>query len=114
MAIEAIKKVTETEQDSQKRRDAAVAAGKQQVAEAQKTARRMLEEQRQQAEAVIEARQKIVEGAVSMVEMALEKLSADKVVEMDDRQKAQLVSNLLVVLCGDDNAQPVVNTGAAN
>lgn len=69
---------------------------------------------RQQATAIIAAREKIVEGAVSMVEMALEKLSADKVVEMDDRQKAQLVSNLLVVLCGDDNAQPVVNTGAAN
>ena len=69
---------------------------------------------RLQATAIIAAREKIVEGAVSMVEMALEKLSADKVVEMDDRQKAQLVSNLLVVLCGDDNAQPVVNTGAAN
>ena len=69
---------------------------------------------RQQATAIIAAREKIVEGAVSMVEMALEKLSNDKVMEMDDRQKAQLVSNLLVVLCGDDNAQPVVNTGAAN
>ena len=69
---------------------------------------------RQQATAIIAAREKIVEGAVSMVEMALEKLSNDKVVEMDDQRKAQLVSNLLVVLCGDDNAQPVVNTGAAN
>ena len=69
---------------------------------------------RQQATAIIAAREKIVEGAVSMVEMALQKLSNDKVMEMDDRQKAQLVSNLLVVLCGDDNAQPVVNTGAAN
>ena len=69
---------------------------------------------RQQATAINAAREKIVEGAVSMVEMALEKLSNDKVMEMDDRQKAQLVSNLLVVLCGDDNAQPVVNTGAAN
>lgn len=69
---------------------------------------------RQQATAIIAAREKIVEGAVSMVKMALDKLSGEQIVEMDDQRKAQLVSNLLVVLCGDDNAQPVVNTGAAN
>ncbi|MDE5981334.1 MAG: SPFH domain-containing protein [Bacteroidaceae bacterium] len=69
---------------------------------------------RQQATAIIAAREKIVEGAVSMVKMALDKLSSEKIVEMDDQRKAQLVSNLLVVLCGDDNAQPVVNTGAGN
>lgn len=66
---------------------------------------------RQQATAVIMAREKIVEGAVSMVKMALDKLSNENVVTLDDNRKAQMVSNLLVVLCGDDNAQPVVNTG---
>lgn len=69
---------------------------------------------RQQATAVIMAREKIVEGAVSMVKMALDRLSEDNVVNLDDNRKAQMVSNLLVVLCGDDNAQPVVNTGAAD
>ena len=67
---------------------------------------------RQQATAIISAREKIVEGAVSMVKMALQKLSDEKVVELDDEKKAAMVSNLLVVLCGDDTAQPVVNTGA--
>ena len=67
---------------------------------------------RQQATAIIAAREKIVEGAVSMVKMALDKLSADHVVELDDDKKADMVSNLLVVLCGDESAQPVVNTGA--
>ena len=67
---------------------------------------------RQQATAIIAAREKIVEGAVSMVKMALDKLSAEQVVELDDERKAAMVSNLLVVLCGDDNAQPVVNTGS--
>ena len=67
---------------------------------------------RQQATAIISAREKIVEGAVSMVKMALQKLSDEKVVELDDDKKAAMVSNLLVVLCGDDTAQPVVNTGA--
>ena len=67
---------------------------------------------RQQAPAIIAAREKIVEGAVSMVKMALDKLSAEQVVELDDERKAAMVSNLLVVLCGDDNAQPVVNTGS--
>ncbi|MCH5168468.1 MAG: SPFH domain-containing protein [Prevotellaceae bacterium] len=66
---------------------------------------------RQQASAIITAREKIVEGAVSMVKMALDKLSDENIVELDDEKKAAMVSNLLVVLCGDDSAQPVVNTG---
>jgi len=66
---------------------------------------------RQQAEAVIAARQKIVAGAVGMVEQALEQLAARGVVELDEERKAAMVSNLLVVLCGDREAQPVVNTG---
>ena len=69
---------------------------------------------RQQASAIITAREKIVDGAVSMVKMALDKLSKEKVVELDDEKKAAMVSNLLVVLCGDDSAQPVVNTGSLN
>ena len=68
--------------------------------------------QRQQAEAVIEARQKIVDGAVGMVEMALRKLSENNVVELDDERRAQMVSNLLVVLCGNKDAQPIVNSGS--
>ena len=67
--------------------------------------------QRQQAGAIIAARQRIVEGAVGMVEMALDMLSAKNVVELDNERKAQMVSNLLVVLCGDRNTQPVINTG---
>lgn len=67
---------------------------------------------RQQATAIIAAREKIVEGAVSMVKLALDKLSTDKVVALDDEHKAAMVSNLMVVLCSDDSAQPVVNTGA--
>jgi regulator of protease activity HflC (stomatin/prohibitin superfamily) len=66
---------------------------------------------RQQASAVIAARQKIVEGAVGMVEMALELLSAKQVVQLDEERKATMVSNLLVVLCSDRDAQPVVNAG---
>ena len=66
---------------------------------------------RQQADAIISAREKIVEGAVSMVKMAIDKLSADEVVELDEERKAAMVCNLLVVLCGDESAQPVVNTG---
>jgi len=66
---------------------------------------------RQQASAVIAARQKIVEGAVGMVHMALEQLSQKHVVELDEERKAAMVSNLLVVLCADREAQPVVNTG---
>ena len=69
---------------------------------------------RQQASAIITAREKIVEGAVSMVKMALDKLASEDIVELDDDKKAAMVSNLLVVLCGDDSAQPVVNTGTLN
>lgn len=69
---------------------------------------------RQQASAIIMAREKIVEGAVSMVKMALEKLSSEGVVDLDDDKKAAMVSNLMVVLCGDDTAQPVINTGTLN
>jgi regulator of protease activity HflC (stomatin/prohibitin superfamily) len=67
---------------------------------------------RQQAGAIIAARQKIVEGAVGMVDMALERLSASKLVQLDEERKAAMVSNLLVVLCGDREVQPVVNTGS--
>jgi regulator of protease activity HflC (stomatin/prohibitin superfamily) len=66
---------------------------------------------RQMAEAIIAARRKIVHGAVSMVEMALEDLKTKKVVELDEDRKAAMVSNLLVVLCGEAEAQPVINTG---
>jgi regulator of protease activity HflC (stomatin/prohibitin superfamily) len=67
--------------------------------------------QRQQAGAIIAARQRIVEGAVGMVEMALEMLSHREIVTLDNERKAAMVSNLLVVLCGDRNTQPVINTG---
>ena len=80
------------------------------LAYAQEIASVMLK--RQQAEAIIAAREKIVEGAVSMVDMALRKLAADKVVEMDEERKAAMVSNLMVVLCGDEGASPVINTGS--
>lgn len=69
---------------------------------------------RQQASAIIGAREKIVEGAVSMVHMALDKLEKDNVVELDEDKKAAMVSNLLVVLCADESAQPVLNTGTLN
>ena len=68
--------------------------------------------QRQQASAIIDARQMIVEGAVSMVEMALNKLNENEVVELDEERKAAMVSNLLVILCGNRDAQPVVNSGS--
>ncbi|KUM54627.1 hypothetical protein AR688_15140 [Rheinheimera sp. EpRS3] len=68
--------------------------------------------QRQQAAAIVAARQQIVEGAVGMVETALERLSARNVVQLDDERKAAMVSNLLVVLCGDHHVQPVINTGS--
>jgi len=68
--------------------------------------------QRQQAAAIIDARKLIVDGAVGMVEMALERLEQGNVVELDDERKAQMVSNLLVVLCGNNDAQPIVNTGS--
>lgn len=68
--------------------------------------------QRQQASAIIAARQKIVEGAVGMVEMALENLSQKQICQLDEERKAQMVSNLLVVLCGNHDAQPIVNSGS--
>jgi regulator of protease activity HflC (stomatin/prohibitin superfamily) len=79
------------------------------LAYAQEIAGAML--RRQQAEAVIAARKKLVEGAVTMVEMALHQLSEKQVVELDDERKAAMVSNLMVVLCGERDTQPVVNTG---
>ena len=69
---------------------------------------------RQQASAIITAREKIVEGAVSMVKMALDKLSEEEIVELDEEKKAAMVSNLLVVLCADEPAQPVINSGTLN
>ena len=66
---------------------------------------------RQQADAIIAAREKIVEGAVGMVRMALNKLSKEGIIELDDDKKAAMVSNLMVVLCGESNAQPIVNAG---
>ena len=68
--------------------------------------------QRQQAAAIIDARKMIVDGAVGMVEMALDRLKANNVVDLDDERKAQMVSNLLVVLCGNKDAQPIVNSGS--
>ncbi len=79
------------------------------LAYAQEIAAAML--QRQQASAIISARQKIVEGAVGMVDMALSMLSENGIVELDEERKAAMVSNLLVVLCGDRSAQPIVNAG---
>ena len=67
--------------------------------------------QRQQASAIIDARKMIVDGAVGMVEMALEKLNENNIVQLDEERKAAMVSNLLVVLCGNKDAQPVVNSG---
>ena len=80
------------------------------LAYAQEIAQAML--QRQQANAIIAARERIVEGAVTMVEMAIERLERESVVELDEERKAAMVSNLLVVLCGDQRATPVVNTGS--
>ena len=68
--------------------------------------------QRQQASAIIDARKMIVDGAVGMVEMALERLNEGELVELDEERKAAMVSNLLVVLCGNHDAQPIVNTGS--
>jgi len=79
------------------------------IAYAEEIANAML--RRQQATAVVSARYKIVEGAVSMVQMALEQLSDKKIVELDEEKKAAMVSNLMVVLCADRDATPVVNTG---
>ncbi|MEO5612195.1 MAG: SPFH domain-containing protein, partial [Sphingomicrobium sp.] len=79
------------------------------LAYAQEIAGAML--RRQQAQAVVAARKTLVEGAVGMVEMALAMLSEKKVVELDDDRRAAMVSNLMVVLCGERDTQPVVNTG---
>ena len=68
--------------------------------------------QRQQAEAIIAARQKIVDGAVGMVEMALNRLRDEGVLDLDEERKANMVSNLMVVLCADKSTQPIVNTGS--
>ena len=67
---------------------------------------------RQQASAVIAARMQIVEGAVGMVKVALQKLNAEQVVELDEERKAAMVGNLLTVLCSEEGAQPVLNTGS--
>ena len=82
------------------------------LAYAQEIANAMLK--RQQATAIIAARHKIVEGAVSMVEMALQQLSANEIVDMDEERKAAMVSNLMVVLCSDKDATPIVNAGTLN
>jgi hypothetical protein len=80
------------------------------VAYAPEIARAML--QRQQASAIISARAKIVEGAVGMVEMALDMLSKHEIVELDTERRAAMASNLLVVLCGERATQPMINTGS--
>ncbi|QMU63810.1 MAG: SPFH domain-containing protein [Flavobacteriaceae bacterium] len=82
------------------------------LAYAQEIANAMLK--RQQATAIVAARHKIVEGAVSMVEMALEALNKKEIVELDEERKAAMVSNLMVILCGDKEASPVLNTGTLN
>ena len=82
------------------------------LAYAQEIANAMLK--RQQATAIVAARHKIVEGAVSMVEMALNELSKKQIVDLDDERKAAMVSNLMVILCGDKDASPVLNTGTLN
>ena len=82
------------------------------LAYAQEIASAML--RRQQATAIIAARHKIVEGAVSMVEMAILKLSKNNIVDLDEERKAAMVSNLMVVLCSDKDATPIVNTGTLN
>lgn len=82
------------------------------LAYAQEIANAMLK--RQQATAIVAARHKIVEGAVSMVEMALEELNKKEIVELDEERKAAMVSNLMVILCGDKEASPVLNTGTLN
>jgi len=82
------------------------------LAYAQEIANAMLK--RQQATAIIAARHKIVEGAVSMVEMAINELSKNGIVNLDEERKAAMVSNLMVVLCSDKDATPIVNTGTLN
>jgi regulator of protease activity HflC (stomatin/prohibitin superfamily) len=80
------------------------------LAYAQEIAASMLK--RQQAQAIVAARTQIVEGAVGMVEIALAELSSREIIELDHERKAQMVSNLLVVLCGEENAQPIINSGS--
>jgi regulator of protease activity HflC (stomatin/prohibitin superfamily) len=80
------------------------------LAYAQEIASAMLK--RQQAQAIVSARRQIVDGAVGMVKMALDELESQGVVNLDDERKANMVSNLLVVLCGEENARPVVNAGS--
>ena len=82
------------------------------LAYAQEIASAML--RRQQATAIVSARMKIVEGAVGMVEMALEELSKKDIIELDEEKKAAMVSNLMVVLCSDKDASPVLNAGTLN
>ena len=82
------------------------------LAYAQEIANAMLK--RQQATAIVAARHKIVEGAVSMVEMALDELNEKDIVDLDEERKAAMVSNLMVVLCSDKDAAPIVNTGTLN
>lgn len=82
------------------------------LAYAQEIANAMLK--RQQATAIVAARHKIVEGAVSMVEMALQELSQKSIIDLDEERKAAMVSNLMVILCGDKDAAPVLNTGTLN
>ncbi|MCX7550613.1 SPFH domain-containing protein [Xanthomarina sp. F2636L] len=82
------------------------------LAYAQEIANAMLK--RQQATAIVAARHKIVEGAVSMVEMALSELSKKQIIDLDDERKAAMVSNLMVILCGDKDASPIVNAGTLN
>jgi len=82
------------------------------LAYAQEIANAMLK--RQQATAIVAARHKIVEGAVSMVEMAIEQLEKKQIIELDGERKAAMVSNLMVILCGDKDASPVLNTGTLN
>ena len=79
------------------------------IAYASEIAQAML--RRQQASAVVSARSKIVEGAVGMVEMALQQLSQKNIIELDEEKKAAMVSNLMVVLCSEEPAQPIVNAG---
>lgn len=82
------------------------------MAYAQEIATAMLK--RQQATAIVAARHKIVEGAVSMVEMALEQLSRKQIIDLDEDRKAAMVSNLMVILCSDKDATPIVNAGTLN
>ena len=108
-----VKVCEQLEQDIQERLDKAgvdvIEARISNLAYAAEIAAAML--QRQQAQAVVAARTKIVEGAVGMVQKALDHLAQDKIVELDEERKASMVSNLLVVLCSDRHTQPVVNTG---